>query len=45
MKYKEYTGKMAKIMCCSKCNTKCSHFCINYKGDIEPDELLGIVKN
>ena len=44
MKYKEYTGKMVKIMCCSKCNNKCSHCYINYKGDIDPDELLSIVK-
>ena len=41
--YKKYTGKTVKIMCCSKCNNKCSHCYINYKGDIAPDELLDIV--
>ena len=41
---KEYTGKTVKIMICSKCNTKCKHCYINYRGDFDPDELYDLVK-
>ena len=41
--YKEYNGKTVKIMCCSKCNNKCTHCYINYTGDFNSNELFDIV--
>lgn len=40
----EYAGKGVTIMCCSKCNTKCKHCYISYKGNINSVELLSMVK-
>ena len=45
MNYVEYKGKTVKIMCCSLCNTKCSHCYINYSGNISPNELYKIVSS
>lgn len=40
----EYRGKKLTIMACSKCNTKCKHCYISYKGDRTPEELMELVK-
>ena len=42
--YKEFDGKLVKIMSCSNCNTKCKHCYISYKGSFKEDELLNIVR-
>ena len=42
--YKEFDGKLVKIMSCSNCNTKCKHCYISYKGSFSEDELFNIVK-
>ncbi len=42
--FKEFEGKIVKIMSCSNCNTKCSHCYISYQGNFKPDELLKTVK-
>ena len=36
---KEYNGNGLTIMCCSKCNAKCKHCYISYKGNIDADVL------
>lgn len=35
----EYTGKNVILMLCSKCNIKCKHCYIKYKGDFDINEL------
>lgn len=41
--YTEYKGKHIIIMTCSKCNIKCKHCYISYKGNREPDDLIKMV--
>ena len=40
----EYTGKNVILMLCSKCNIKCKHCYIKYKGDFEVDKLDALFK-
>ena len=40
----EYEGKRITIMCCSKCNCKCTHCYISYDGDIDPKVLEKMCK-
>lgn len=42
--YKEFDGKLVKIMSCSNCNTKCKHCYISYKGSFSEEDLFEIVK-
>ena len=39
----EYKGKKLTIMACSKCNVKCKHCYISYKGNRTPEELMDLV--
>lgn len=41
----EYRGEIVKILCTSKCNSRCEHCLVCYKGARDPDELVEIVKN
>lgn len=41
---KEYNGEKITIMCCSTCNTKCSHCYLGYTGDIESDDLYNMIQ-
>ena len=42
---KEYDGRMVKFLCTSKCNIKCEHCLVCYKGERDPEELLNIVRS
>lgn len=42
--FKEFEGKIVKIMSCSNCNTKCKHCYISYKGSFTPESLFETVK-
>ncbi len=42
--FKEFDGKIVKIMSCSNCNTKCNHCYISYKGSFTPEDLYDVVK-
>ena len=42
--FKEFDGKIVKIMSCSNCNTKCKHCYISYKGSFTPESLYETVK-
>ncbi len=41
--FKEFDGRIVKIMSCSNCNTKCKHCYISYKGSFTPDDLFEVV--
>ena len=40
---KEYQGKIATIMSCTKCNANCKHCYISYNGNLSADELYDMV--
>lgn len=42
---KEFNGENVIIMCCSKCNVKCKHCYIEYKGNLSSDELKSMIDN
>lgn len=42
---KEYDGRMVKFLCTSRCNTKCEHCLVCFKGERDPNELLEIVRS
>jgi len=41
----EYNGKNVMIMLCSKCNIKCKHCYIKYKGDFDPKDAMNLIKH
>ena len=41
----EYNGKNVILMLCSKCNIKCKHCYIKYKGDFETEKLDSLFKS
>lgn len=41
----EYNGESVIIMVCSKCNIKCEHRYISYKGNRNSKELVDLVKH
>jgi MoaA/NifB/PqqE/SkfB family radical SAM enzyme len=43
--FKEFEGRIVKIMSCSNCNTKCKHCYISYKGSFTPEDLYEVVRN
>ena len=40
---KEYQGKIATIMSCTKCNINCKHCYISYTGNLSGEELYDMV--
>lgn len=41
----EYQGSGIIIMSCSKCNMKCKHCYVTYKGNFDPNELIIMCDN
>lgn len=39
----EYTGKNVILMLCSKCNVKCKHCYVRFKGEFKSEDLVKIV--